>query len=430
MLRWMLILLLPCLAWAQPPLPFPEAAYLQRVWQDARGGVYSVIPSKDGVLRITRFSDGASFRYQMDNGQMIRRPADAPLPVFAEQQIEFDGQLLQPLPHTLEEIWFDSAGVRLYGMLVSPISATPVPAVVVAHGSGKDAATDYYFEPAVYLQAEVATLLFDKRGTGRSGGDYSHDFVQLAADLSAALSVLEDRPEIDAKRLGVVGLSQGVYVALQAAADPRIRFLIAGYGMLESPLAEDLQETRQKFEAAYPNLDWSEFEPFAQACGLAFGARQDAQWKAVKQGRRTWRKRVDAEHLAGTMTGDGCLRYGPMLLKAFGRRQLPPGLDWDFDANARAAALSIPTLFQFGEADTEAPSASSIHKIRDYIAAGKPFTIKTYAGADHGMKVWLNEVDGVRNYRVHPDYIADQISWLRTQLGALGAPLERTAQSR
>lgn len=409
----LMLMLLPACSRADTALPFADAPYLQRIWQDPGGRIYSVIPSKDGVLRITRFEDGQTYRYFLEQGQLQRRPADAPLPSFAQDRIDFDGLALHPLPHRLEEIWFESDGERFYGMLVTPQSEQPVPAVVVAHGSGTDAATDYYFEPAVYLQAGLATLLFDKRGTGRSGGEHSHDFVQLARDLTAALSFLQRQPGIDAQRLGLVGLSQGVYVALQAAADPRVRFMIAGYGMLESPLAEDLQETRHRFEAAYPNLDWSEFEPFASACGRAFGARDDALWPEVKRGRKTWRKRVDPADLAGTMTGDGCLRYGPMLLKTFGRRQLPPGLDWDFDAQARAAALTIPTLFQFGEADQEAPSATSVAKVRAHIAAGKPFTLKTYAHADHGMKVWLDEVDGVRHYRLHPDYVADQIGWLQ-----------------
>lgn len=428
MLRaFLFILLLPLVGHAANPLPFPEAPYLQRIWRDPGGQVYSVIPGKDGILRITRFADGASFRYWIENGARVSRPADAPIPTFGENLIHFADARLTPLPHTLEEVWFESDGVRFYGQLVLPQSNEPVAAMVVAHGSGSEAATDYYFEPAVLIQAGVATLLFDKRGTGRSGGERTHAFDQLARDLLAGLSLLQSDPRIDGKRLGVIGLSQGVYVGLQAAADPRVSALIAAYGMLESPLAEDLQETRQRFESAYPTLDWAEFEPFAVACGLAFAGRQDQYWKAVKQGRKRWRKQIDAEQLAGTMSGDGCLQYGPTLLKAFGRRQLPPGLDWLYDAEAKAAALQIPTLFQFGEADSEAPSASSIAKVGELIAGGKPFALRHYPGADHGMRVWMDDKADSRNYRIHPDYIADQIDWLSRQFGTA---VERTAQLR
>ena len=64
----------------------------------------------------------------------------------------------------------------------------------------------------------VAVLIPDKRGSGQSGGDWmTAGFDVLAEDAAASLEALRSLESVDESRCGVVGLSQGGWVAPDAA---------------------------------------------------------------------------------------------------------------------------------------------------------------------------------------------------------------------
>jgi alpha/beta superfamily hydrolase len=96
----------------------------------------------------------------------------------------------------------------LAGTLTLPDRDRPVPAVVIASGSGpldrdsnhRRARFDVARQLAVALaEAGLASLRYDKRGVGESPGDWRaaglHDNVD---DLGRALATLAARPEVDA----------------------------------------------------------------------------------------------------------------------------------------------------------------------------------------------------------------------------------------
>jgi fermentation-respiration switch protein FrsA (DUF1100 family) len=71
-------------------------------------------------------------------------------------------------------------------------------------------------------------LLLDARGHGRSGGRAMEFGWYGDADIAAAVGWLADRPEIDASRIGAVGMSMGGEEAVGAlAGDVRIRAAVA-----------------------------------------------------------------------------------------------------------------------------------------------------------------------------------------------------------
>jgi uncharacterized protein len=74
----------------------------------------------------------------------------------------------------------------------------------------------------------VAVLLTDKRGSGASAGDWrTASFDDLAADALAGVAYLRGRREIDSTRVGLLGLSQGGWIApLAAAREPRVAFVV------------------------------------------------------------------------------------------------------------------------------------------------------------------------------------------------------------
>lgn len=95
------------------------------------------------------------------------------------------------------------------------------PAIVFLVGSGPNSThtglyTDFVREnlEQIFLQHGVALMYFDKRGVGLSEGRWHRtDLYERADDARAAVQFLQQHPDIDPKRIGVVGHSQGGTVA-------------------------------------------------------------------------------------------------------------------------------------------------------------------------------------------------------------------------
>jgi pimeloyl-ACP methyl ester carboxylesterase len=159
-----------------------------------------------------------------------------------------------PTPYTSSEIAFDNAAgtARLAGTLTVPHGKGPFPAVVLVHGSGPiDRDGDVFGHKTLLVLADhlsrhgIAVLRYDKRGIGKStGGRKDATMFDLADDADAAVRFLRGRPEVDARRLGVVGHSEGGMIApLLASRDPAIAFVVmlAGPGIKGAQLLTEQQ---------------------------------------------------------------------------------------------------------------------------------------------------------------------------------------------
>jgi uncharacterized protein len=136
-----------------------------------------------------------------------------------------------------------AAGVTLSGTLTTPKGTGPFPAVVFITGSGpQDRDETIFGHKAFFVLADylakrgIASLRCDDRGVAKSTGKFvdatSADF---ATDIEAAFGKLSTRPEIDPKRIGLIGHSEGGVIAPMIAATPenKIGFivLLAGPGV-------------------------------------------------------------------------------------------------------------------------------------------------------------------------------------------------------
>ena len=128
-----------------------------------------------------------------------------------------------------EEVSFPSRdGTRLGGWYIpTPASAAPSPGIALSHGWGRSRA-ELLPHADLLHRAGFAVLAFDYRHRGESGGDAVTMGLRERGDLLGALDELAARPEVDAERIGVLGMSMGAVVAiLVAAGDPRVRAVVA-----------------------------------------------------------------------------------------------------------------------------------------------------------------------------------------------------------
>lgn len=120
-----------------------------------------------------------------------------------------------------EDVTYGPAELTLAAELMLPAGEGPFPAAVILQGSGpSDRDNGWARAIAEVLRDEgLAVLLTDKRGSGKSAGDWrSAGFGELAADALAGVKYLRTRSDVAADRVGLVGLSQGGWVAPVAAS--------------------------------------------------------------------------------------------------------------------------------------------------------------------------------------------------------------------
>ncbi len=134
------------------------------------------------------------------------------------------------LPYTATEIVFKNGDVSLSGSLYVPIGQGLHPAIVMLQGSGPETrwgANRFWAD--YFARRGVAVLIYDKRGSGKSTGDWqASDFNMLAGDALAGVSALQHRAGIDPRRIGIHGHSQGASIApLIASQSKAVAFVLA-----------------------------------------------------------------------------------------------------------------------------------------------------------------------------------------------------------
>lgn len=152
-----------------------------------------------------------------------------------------------PFPYTEEYVFYDNleAGVTLSGTLTLPFSKDPAPVVILIPGSGpvdRDEALCPYrqlrysnigHKPflvlADYLTRQgIAVLRLDKRGCGKSTGNYDKATTQdFARDVFAGVAYLKSRKEVNPNQIGLIGHSEGGIIAPMVAAGSKdVAFIV------------------------------------------------------------------------------------------------------------------------------------------------------------------------------------------------------------
>lgn len=131
-----------------------------------------------------------------------------------------------------EEVRFSNGSVQLAGTLIAPATTGKHAAIVLVHASGPQNRESILPFARVLVRRGVAVLGYDKRGVGGSSGDWTiASFDDLAGDAVAAVDYLKTRTDIDASRIGLLGVSQaGWILPLAAVRSKDLAFVVSVSG--------------------------------------------------------------------------------------------------------------------------------------------------------------------------------------------------------
>ncbi len=296
-------------------------------------------------------------------------------------------------PYAQQSFHFNNGDLALGGTLFTPAGAGPFPAVIFIHGTGYQTADRNYEMSLIapFLDRGIAVLLYDKRGSGRSSGDWRtaslHD---LAADVAAAVDAVRRHPSIREDGIGVYGISEGGWVAPVVAASTRLAFVVSQGGPAVPPLEDEIDD----LTAGIRRLDLAPDE-HAIAMELAYA------WVELYR------------------SADALPRYSKALATARERPWFEPFADrlptsddhwevqwWrkrhDLDPMRYWLAVEAPALVLIGEHDETMRRETNVARYEE-INRATALELRIVPGADHGLYV---------DEGLAPGFPADVADWI------------------
>lgn len=287
-----------------------------------------------------------------------------------------------PFPYHTEEvrIYNREGGDTLAGTFIRPTAKGKYPVVVLITGSGPEDRDETVFAHKPFLvladhlaRKGFAVLRCDDRGTGASTGNYASATVpDFASDVRAEVAFLRKRPDVDKKKIGLLGHSEGGIIApMVAAADKKISFVI----LLAAPAIDffDLLLAQDSLVAKASGSKQKEIDKLIRTNTKLFSILKSSKDSADAQQRIV-------EFLDSTGASDQEIELSIKQLCA-----TPMRFYVGYDPAIKLSKLKCPVLAMNGEKDIQVPSGLNLPKIEEVLrtANNRAFSTVELKGQNH-----------------------------------------------
>ncbi|MEO0422488.1 MAG: alpha/beta fold hydrolase [Pseudomonadota bacterium] len=307
-------------------------------------------------------------------------------------------------------------GVVLAGSLLVPRASGegPYPVIILLHGSGAAAGLPPFVtaHANALLREGVAVLAYDKRGSGRSGGELAEaTYADFIEDALAALRFVRTLDDVDDSRVAVFGSSEsGWFTPEIAARDGALRFIINRAGPPTNWMTTNLWEIRHELLAAGLDDEPTLATIAALRSDIWHYYREAARAKAPLPAQRDQLSRrlqeVDAQWLA--VIGMRLAAYDQARFERY-------AADIFYDPSPYLERLDVPLLVFFASDDQNVPTRLAVRTLthlRD--AQEKRIELHVFEGYRHGMARWHN----LFSLGYPPDYLPTMAAWARAQFAS------------
>lgn len=415
---------------------------LQDVDLDAEGLEFTLAPpggteAQRAVFVAAREPDAATAAGELNQNGMsfplkLRRLAPGESPELGPKRPQ---EPRPPFPYATREVGVISEvdGVTLAGTLSAPSDGARHPAVVLLTGSGPQDRDETIFSHKPFLvladhltRSGFVVLRYDDRGVGGSGGNLAntpHSTQQR--DASAALTWLQGQPEVDPKRVGLIGHSEGANIAiLTAAADKRVAFivLLAGMGVsgqqiLPMQMAALLRAAGSPEEALPPLVKLQN-----QLIAAVLKKKRPPQAELERLARELIRLQLEQSKPPTPVTAEQLENLVKASLAAFEAEPFRSLLRHDPRPVLRKLG-STPVLALNGTLDLQVPAAENLGEIEKALRAArnKDVTIKQLPGLNHlfqHAKTGQVEEYGKIEETLAPELLQEVSAWLSAHTAA------------
>lgn len=221
--------------------------------QGAKGIPTTTTSFENSILKITIENAKIEYIGTLGNDNIIVgtfKQGGQTFPMNLSKEIIEKEKLLRPQEPTKpysyysEDITFENkkAGISLAGTLTLPKKEGVFPVVILISGSGPQNRDEEILGHKPFLVLSdyltkngIAVLRYDDRGTAFSKGDFkTATSANFATDVESAIEYLKNRKEINKKKIGLIGHSEGGLIALMVASkskDVAFIVLLAGTGI-------------------------------------------------------------------------------------------------------------------------------------------------------------------------------------------------------
>lgn len=334
-----------------------------------------------------------------------------------------------PFPYTREDVAIDASAdsVTLAGTLTLPDAASHPgkrPAVILVSDSGaqdRDHADGHhrpFFVIADHLTRRgFAVLRLDDRGAGRTPGAPPETTVDIvASDVRSAAAMLATRDEIDAERIGAIGLGEGALIAaLAAVEDPALAYLVllAPPGLPGKEVALLREVRRMEAEGEDPEFIEPQIARSRRVLDLVTeGADQETIAEAVRE---------VALGAARALRGDGVLPDDEQLSQMAAQQAFfytaPAMKRWlVLDPTEPLGRLRVPVLALAGDMDLIVTTGDNFPKVEAALKSSEAeVTTKRFPSLNHMFQPattgFADESPSIQT-TIHPEVLGTITQWL------------------
>ncbi len=348
-------------------------------------GVYEGKISKDG---------------ETITGNWIQGGASLPLDIKRTTSETFASEMerpqtpKKPYPYKEEEVTYENkaAHVKLAGTLTLPKGEGPFPVALLITGSGPQDRNESLLghQPflilADYLTRQgIAVLRVDDRGVGSSTGDFAAATTEeFVGDVLSGVSYLKSRKEIDPKKIGLIGHSEGGVIAPSVAARSKdIAFIVmmAGTGLPGSDILL-MQGALIAKAGGAPDAAVAFNRKVSERLFAVLKDEKEND-KAIAKLKDEWKKikaEAPAEIKSQLAAADASIE--PQI-----RQLVSPWMRYfiDYDPRPALKQVTCPVLAINGELDLQVPPKEDLAEIESALKAGgnKDYTIVLLPKLNH-----------------------------------------------